>query len=565
MTTQCVPCDTGKCEFLGCTVVGFNGTIGWGTAESAVTIDLVPIHCENEAFNGEDLIGKAVYFNCGNFSFGGLLQNWTYTENSGGKTYNARIIDPRSILGQCLCIIDSYAGPPVRTLNYFNCYGYYEESVYLNKNCAAFGTSGVTERGMPYNNIIAALKGMNPIICTPVGENLIIDWSDFNIPVPQHFSIAGPSISILQLIQDICDHAGYDFFVTLEPGNVVKIHTVSLSRYDPIEDNLYFGFNASDVIDYSYGKEMRLPTTRNLLIGEQQHYITVVDLQKDEANNDPNTIESNFDFYFGEDPLTKEPIVPHKRQYGMFWVNVDIRKLNVTLARPFDVDEIELCEYDMRSAAHGADSFYAWTCQKDTVSELGKAMQSNWGAYYDFNEVLKDLQVTTGNLVQALADGFAMPNKDKANKSLITYPPIEEDLEKVQKWVSEFANTYYGKQLIITLDEKICIKPHPEQFGEKLYTDVPTNDGGWVDPGIPVLGLGDPELEIFRTDDGRCGAFAVFEAPAMSGGSGCVGMSGDGGGEYVYNIGSEIENDNPVPDAVDNGDGTYSLPTGGSN
>lgn len=558
MTTQCVPCDTGKCEFLGCTVMGFNGTLGWGSAESSVTVDLVPIHCENEAFNGEDLIGRAVYFSCGSFDFGGLLQNWTYASNSNGRTYNCRIIDPRSLLDQCLCVIDSYAGPPARTLNYFNCYGYYEEDVYLNKNCDLFGTAEVTERGMPYTKIIAALKGMNPIICTPVGENLIIDWSNFNIPVPQHYKIAGPTISILQLITDICDHAGYDFFVTLEPGNVVKIHAVSLSRYDPIEDNLHFGFNADEIIDYSYGKEMRLPTNRGLLIGEQQHYLTVVDL----ANTEDEEFTGNFAYYFGEDPLTGNPITPHKRQYGQFWVNLDIRKLNVTLAKPFPVDTIEFCEYDFRSAAHGTDAFYAWTCQKDTISELGKAMQSNWAAYYDWNEVLSDLIVTTGNLSNALIDGFSMPNADKANQNLITHPPIEEDLEKVQKWVAEVCNTYYGKQLLIQLNEKICIKPHPENFGEKLYTDVPTNDGGWVEPGIPVLGLGDPELEIFRTDDGRCGALAVFDAPGMQGsvtGALC-GPTGDGGGEYEYNIGAEIEYNNPVPTAVDNGDGTYSLP-----
>jgi len=536
--TQCVPCDTGKCEFLGLTVVGFNGTIGWGATESAVTIDLVPIHCENEEFEGADLIGRAVYFGCGSFRFGGLLQNWTYTTNSNGRTYNVRIIDPRQLLEQCLCVIDTYAGPPARTLNYFNLYGFYEEDVYLYKDCEDFGTAEVTERGMPYYKIINALKSMNPTICTPVGENLVIDWSTFNIPVPQHYKIAGPTVSIMQIITDICEQAGYDFFVTLEPVggmHVIRIWPVSLSQYDPIEDNLYFGFDPSETIDYSYGKEMRYPKNRGLLIGEQQHYITVVDLSKVQSDG---TDSGNFDFYFGEDPLTKQPIVPYKREYGQFWVNVDIRKLNITLAKPFPVDRINLCEYDMRSAAHGNDAFYAWTCQPDTVSELGQAMQSNWSAYYDWNEVFQDLQVTTGNVVQALADGFAMPNKDKATKSLIQNPPIEEDLDKVQKWVAEYTSTYYGKQILVQLNEKICIKPHPEEFGEKLYTDVPTNDGGWVEPGIPVLGLGDPELEMFRTDDGRCGALAVFNASSGVASGSCP--SGDGGGEYIYTFGDAV-------------------------
>ena len=556
--TVCEPC-VARCQFLGLEVVGFNGTIGWGASESAVVIDLVPIHCENQEFTAADMIGRAVYFTCGTFAFGGLLQNWTYTTNSNGRTYNVRIIDPRQILEQCLCVIDSYAGPPARTLNYFNLYGFYEEEVYLSKNCDKFGTAEVTERGMPYHKIINALKSMNPTICTPVGENLVIDWSTFNVPVPQHYKIAGPTISILQIITDICEHAGYDFFVTLEPVNgmhVVRIWPVPLRQYDPIEDNLYFGFDPAETIDYSYGKEMRLPKNRGLLIGEQQHYITVVDLTS--GGGEEGGATGNFDFYFGEDPLTGEPIVPFKRQYGQFWVNVDIRKLNVTLAKPFPMDRINFCEYDLRSASHGNDAFYAWTCQPDTISELGQAMQSNWAAYYDWNEVFRELTITTGNVVQGITDGFSMPNKDKANKSLITYPPIEEDLDKVQKFVAEFANTYYGKQIIVQLNEKICIKPHPEEFGEKLYTDVPTNDGGWVEPGVPVLGLGDPELEMFRTDDGRCGAIAHFGAPAsLSGGSG-VCVSGDGGGEYIYTFGEPDAEAVPEP----GGDESASSPSG---
>ena len=274
--TDCVACAA-DCMFLGCSVLGFNGTIGWNTQESSVKVDLIEYKCppnENQIFLGENLIGYPVYFHCGDFFFGGLLQNWTYTENSGGKTFSVNVIDPRQILEQCVLITDTYAGPPIRTLNYFDVYGFYEESVYLNKNCSAFGTADVTERGMPYNKIIDALKSMNPTVCTPVGANLTIDWSTFNIPVPQYFKIAGPSITILQLIADICDEAGYEFFVTLDSGNVIRIHTVSMKQYDPIEDNLFFGFN--NVIDFSYGKELRMTKTRNLLFGEQQHYLDII-------------------------------------------------------------------------------------------------------------------------------------------------------------------------------------------------------------------------------------------------------------------------------------------------
>jgi hypothetical protein len=562
--TQCQQC-TGDCNFLGCSVIGFNGSIGWNTQESMVNIDLVEVQCDidgtggpPQVFTGTELIGFPVYFNCGSFFFGGLLQNWTYTSNSGGRTYNVKIIDPRQILEQATLIIDTYAGPPVRTLNYFNVYGFYEEQVYLNKDCSKFGDANVTERGMPYNNIMEALRSMNPVVCTPTGANLTIDWSTFNIPVPEYFRIAGPSITILQLIADICDEAGYDFFVTLEPGDIIRIYPVSMKQYDPIEDNLFFGFD--NVIDFSYGKELRITKTRNLIFGEQQHYLDIIYGDStfnptDEAkaqyifdgvrgikiptepidSSDPDN-PGNFEFYFGEDSSTKQPITPFKRENGQFWINIDIRKLNVTLIVPFPVDKMDICEYDIRSAMHGFDAFWAWALHARTPSVLGKAIQQNWNVSYDPKSVLERVEKSAVTLRNALADLAAMPNADRAKANLHSYPPVLEEIKKVHEWIAELGRTYYGRQYLIKLKEKVCIRPHPENYGEKMYTDTPTNDGGWVEPGIPVLGLPDPELEMFRTDDSRVGPLALFHVSGE-----CYAYSGDGGGEYAYTLGSGVE------------------------
>ena len=560
-TSLCVPCG-GDCYFLGCSVLGFNGTIGWGGQESSVTVDLIEYICppsETQEFIGENLIGYPVYFACGSFFFGGLLQNWTYTENSGGKTYNVRVIDPRQILEQCVLIIDTYAGPPIRSTNYFDVYGYFEESVYLNKNCSAFGTADVTERGMPYTKIMEALRAMNSTVCTPVGANLFIDWSTFNIPVPEYFKIAGPSITILQLISDICDEAGYEFFVTLDPGNIIRIHTVSMKQYNPIEDNLLFGFQ--NVIDFSYGRELRMAKTRNLIFGEQQHYLDVIytkgginrtDAAKTQYTFNTSTGETiprenttsdngnfgNCEFYFGEHPITKQPITPYKRQYGQFWVNIDIRKLNLTLVTPLPVDYVDICEYDLRTAMGSAEAFWGWTENIDTVSELGKLIQFTYGTDYTANNILTKLDESAVNAINGINDMAAVANTDRAVSHIINWPPIAEDKQKIHEWINELGRTYYGKQYLVTLKEKVCIRPHPEEYGEKMYTDTPTNDGGWVDPGKPVLGLGDPELDMFKTDDGRVGALALFVGSGNFDGSGSY--IGDGGGEVDYTIGSGV-------------------------
>lgn len=559
--TICEPC-TGACNFLGCSVVGFNGSIGWNTQESTVNIDLVEVQCDgnNEVFTGMGLVGYPVYFSCGSFNFGGLMQSWTYQRNSGGRTFNVKLIDPRPILEQCVLIIDTYAGPPVRTLNYFNIYGFYEQDVYTDKNCDNFGDAEVTERGIPYNKIIGALRNMNPVICTPVGANLTIDWSSFNVPVPEYFKIAGPSITILQLISDICEEAGYEFFVTLEPGDIVRIYALPLNQYNNVPDNLLFGFN--NVIDFTYGKELRITKTRNLLFGEQQHYLDVI--YGDGSPNNPEaevqyifngvtgqkiygtnpgnqTTEGNFEFYFGEEtnPETGEafPVVPYKRQFKQFWVNIDIRKLNANLVIPFPEDRMNICEYDIRTAMSSFESFWSWTAHEITPSELGQAMQRNWPITYSPKAVLERVNKSYLTLINALADVSSMPNTPRSKANLHQWPPILEDIKKVHEWIAELGRTYYGRQYLVKLNERVCIKPHPENFGEKMYTDTPTNDGGWAEPGIPVMGLNEPELSFFRTDDSRIGPFAVF---CNGNGDLSTIYSGSGGGDYEYTLGSGI-------------------------
>jgi hypothetical protein len=90
-------------------------------------------------------------------------------------------------------------------------------------------------------------------------------------------------------------------------------------------------------------------------------------------------------------------------------------------------------------------------------------------------------------------------------------PNFMTDLQAIHSFVQNLGSTYYGKQFISTLGERICVY-QGENFQEKVFSSVPTNDGGWIEDGISVLGLGEPELTSFRSDDNRIGPFAVFNS-----------------------------------------------------
>jgi hypothetical protein len=84
-------------------------------------------------------------------------------------------------------------------------------------------------------------------------------------------------------------------------------------------------------------------------------------------------------------------------------------------------------------------------------------------------------------------------------------------LEIIHNWIKQLGTTYYGKQFLSPLNQKICYyQPYDDPFAERVFSDVPTKEGAWVDDGVPVLGLSDPELSTFREEDNRIGCFALF-------------------------------------------------------
>ena len=120
----------GGAKFLGCSVIDFNASAGWGAQSSEVTINLVA-DCE-EDFN-VPTVGMPVTFIMGNFNFTGLVQAWDYKAGSDGNPlYSVKLISPHPILEHAQVILDHYEGD-VPFHNVINAYGFLES---LGGNCA---------------------------------------------------------------------------------------------------------------------------------------------------------------------------------------------------------------------------------------------------------------------------------------------------------------------------------------------------------------------------------------------------------------------------------------------
>lgn len=495
-------------KFLGATVISFNTSLGLGSAqESTLNVDLVE-DCENgdifQPATGAVEVGSPVYFTTGvdGFSFGGVLTNWTVSSGSSGKVYNVKVTDPRQLLENTMVVVDSYMGPPAQTTNYFNVYSSSEGSVF-GGNCAAFGSSGSNGQGMPYSKVIQELQNMNPTICSTTGYNYTIDFSSFPQSVPAYYRVPGPGVSVLQLLQDVCDVLGLEFYANLLSGGLITIGLIDLSAppssFSTIIDAYGPNGGPDKATDINYGQELRNEKSRMLVFGEKQHYMSMV---------------NKFNFFFGEEwnGSDYEPIIPYKytENYG-FWIKKRVKDLNLSLKNPLGGNgPYDISEKDIKAAMTSFQLWFDRVADPDIKGSFNKAIRDNFNMQDDtLKRILEMMQndpnLPVDRLWQAWCDANNTPGFQEANAK----PPFIMDMEQIHSWVQNLGETYYGKQFFCELNQNVCYY-YGENYQEKIFSHQPTNAGGWVDEGTPVLGLTDPDLTLFRENDNRISTFAVF-------------------------------------------------------
>jgi hypothetical protein len=591
--TRCTtPVTNYPIKFLGATLLSVNAKMGWGIETGTLTVELIE-DCEptegydtftetikqygpdNFLGNSLEIIGSAAYFSLppaspgspNRFRFGGIITNWSKKLGSDGLVFTVSISDPRQILDNTLVIVDSYSDLPFQHINYYNVYAAYEAGVNYG-NCNVFGTANSTTRGMNYRNILKGLLalagsegdpnyrlkvfspttssvGFNGLFRIDLGYTLSqndIYNSDFvvsrtdgsQLPLGPDLYRITDKISLLELIQNICELTGRDFYTNLFWDNVtqqhvIKVSTVQLQQPGSSIAGIIAAFQGV-ATDLSYGKELRNEKTRRLIFGDQVHYLTTT---------------TAFTPFFGEDDFGN-PVYPIRNNNGDFsepdgvtssncgfWIYIDITKVNSTLYTPIvsngkSVNKVWISELDIRAALSSYDLWLARTFAKDTEyskinDSLVKILQ-NAPIYKEY--VKTDYMNALRKLLNTGPDGefsrTRTPVQDillNINKNTVDANKINaiDDLDKIHKFILNLGQTFYGKQFLTRLVNNICVTIDNEEgggngFGEKVYSEVPTNDGGWVDYGIRVLGLIDPELSIFRSDDDRIKPFALFSS-----------------------------------------------------
>lgn len=272
--------------FMGASIRSFNCQIGWNGESSTLNVDLAVDASHGDTYPTA-IIGAPAYFSFLNedathtFRFGGIVQSFSANGGVDGlPLYATTVKSPTDILEMARVILNSYNGSVAGIPNVFNIYGYIENNL-------GFGAAGVNQYGIPWSSI---LLGINDLIngagnafyggpyVTYRGYNYIFDLSGLPTP-PADYRISGDNLSLLEIVQQLCDDAGCDFFVSLYNNglvNVVQVTTVSRAQQPTIGQIQQFINSTTGVNAKSFGTELRNEDTSMLLLGGKKTDLFVV-------------------------------------------------------------------------------------------------------------------------------------------------------------------------------------------------------------------------------------------------------------------------------------------------
>jgi hypothetical protein len=496
------------------------------------------------------------------FEFAGIIQSWTEDFGTGGNpVYTVQIVDPRLILQNLEIIVSDYAGGVGSVYNIINAYGWLESEGYACPhsvvNGASFGSpaggfcgAANNNEGTPWNQpagpgglryAVQRLLSGYPSAFSPYGygsyrgpdpdsdkasdggyygiiEDSPEDTTDAALAAagghkyvsqyyidisevpftPAFYRIAGPSISLLDMISQVLTDSGCDYYiellVTQQKKKCIKVRVVERAVAPSLGDIEEFVNETVNVTSKNIGRELRNEPTQAFVYGG--YVQTIYQQDQFSVKSDGEIIQ-----FWGYDAAHNLTVAYNNtltgRELGEWQVYLDIRPLNLTLQNtiaggtaPGRVGNhyISINEREIRMALAGFDPWmnYALTYNAGVGTNFGNQLRSVLninGPQIHFGHVgLNDKGTIGRNFSNLLSFGIAFqPDQDPQD-------PKNGDLRKVHDFIQNWADTYYGKQFLVQLPY-VCWCNEADS-GQIMYSDNPTQDGGWPAPGVTnILGL----------------------------------------------------------------------------
>lgn len=437
-------------RFAGLTVRSARGSLGWSQQASQLALDLVADEAAGE-FPNPVPVGAPCRFECNGHVFTGLLQKFTESLDTSGHVYSAVVVDPREILEGVPVVTSSYSGS-VPMPNLLNAYGYWESQ--------GFGFSQSTPAGMPATLVVEAVRVLTNLGGQgPYGGPLNYKGYTYSVdlsrlpPLPAYYRLPTPSLYLMELVQQLCEDSGCDFYVRLN-GSTIEIHTVSRFFQPPLGSLSRIataGAYSGNCPRVEAGVEARNEVTSAFLIGGERTKLELI---------------TALQGFWGYD-------IHGKAVVGTMGEHPDagpaeFMDLNATGVADVVGSVIYPCNtFEMRCALHSVE---AWSLYVKRYKPW--LYQTVWCAFnkdVDKPFVLDDIVDDREAQVKAAT----IPNDNNRRMRLFEF-------------VKGFAQEYMGKQFLVRLPF-VLSKQDAETY-QITYSQEPT-DAGYLPDGLVSFGL----------------------------------------------------------------------------
>ncbi len=351
----------------------------------------------------------------------------------------------------------------------------------------------------------------------------LVDISELPI-APSYWRLNDVSVSLLEVISQICDDAGCDYYVELLPitnaglitsgiAKFIKIRTVSRRRQPVFGQIQEFIDSTTGTSETKLGRELRNEVTTKFVIGGPKQMVYQANQGTDpEGDGQPVGFDPEADDmiipYFGVDS-NNNVIIPTKdvNDEWQFEASTTAINLQMATANAFSGSTVTIGEKELQMALGGFDSWVSWSVTKGTDISLtfasggpvGGALAGIWDLEHFFNLVFTHPEFVARELIASRFGVLRLKDSD-----------VDRDLNKVYDWVLTYARDFYGKKFQVRLPFT-CVRIDSES--NTVVTSEEPSDGGWTQVNN-VIGLSHPSstTDFFSLSDGRLGNFVYFNS-----------------------------------------------------
>lgn len=559
---------TGALPFLGCYVQKVSTSLGFNSQESTLDLTLVagdPNNSDDAAGSFTDgvivtgfledqaLPGTMSSLSWGSLNFAGLIQNYTESFSSAGRTYKVKMVDPRTIFDNVFISIDGRGSIPSGVTipqNYFDLIHYYGNDI----------DADINEYGASFNKIYNFINDASSFIINAFGHQFSLQLTSGFIvsatgsAIPTWYRIPGSQISLSELLTKVSNDFSFDYYAHADynsyvanPTGVTPIIFRTINRVDAtgvtneITDIITSNTTSGTMISYNRGKELKTdPSTSVVLGAPYRNWHTPLQTDSPSSTNQiyrfwglgpfdlPLVSKHNSD----GGPVLLDHIVGDYAVSGLSGETITLRgyvtsidptyqdyppEVNVTVSSYITTGYIA-SERTLQASLHSQVSWETFLFQDhQTFAENLGILECRFRTASEYQSVKTNLEnsgvfFTNINIIPLEKQTDNIINRTNKQEALIA---------AVYEATRNIADTFYGKAWMVKLPTSNWIRQttfySTDRYQETEYEIADSawsqtfGGGGYPSSVTNHALLNDSDSSIFKDDKGRLKAFVSLK------------------------------------------------------